>query len=189
MCFSDVVGGFHIDMTASLNDQDNRVITCEYDVAGTWTSLTETDGTITNTLRSLGKSGDVTFTAPTDWTKSGFGHPASHKQGKDIAIVDLDTGLDTADELTIVERHITTDADPSSTILADDYIIIESEIMRVRSSDTTGSLLTVDRGALGSTAATHVTDTDVFFYRFECPSLTRGFWLKTECGDPLGTDP
>ncbi len=190
ICFSDVIGGFHVVMTASVNDQDTRVITCEYDVAGTWTSLTETDGTITSTARSLGQTGDVTFTAPTDWTKSGFGHPGSHKQGSDIAIVDLDTGLDTATSgtLTAVERQITMDADPSSTILVGDYIIMESEIMRVRISSATGNLITVDRAQLGSTGATHVTNTDTFFYRFECPSLTRGYWLKTEWSATLGTD-
>ncbi len=189
ICFSDVVGGFRVDMTASVNDQNTRVITCEYDVTGTWTSLTESDGTITSTARSLGKDGDVTFTAPTDWSKSSFGGP-NHIQGRNIAIQDLDTGIDTATSgtLSVTERQITMDADPSSTILVGDYILVESEIMRVTISSATGNLVTVDRAQLGSTAATHVTNTDVFFYRFECPATTRGYWLKTEWSNTLGTN-
>ena len=97
ICFSDVVGGFRVDMTASVNDTASRVMQCTYPLVAVWTALTETDGTIVATGKSLGKDGDVTFTAPTDWTSNHFGL-ALHKYGTHIAIDDVDTGRDTAEE-------------------------------------------------------------------------------------------
>ncbi len=193
ICFSDVVGGYHVDMTASVNTTNSRVMVCEYPVLAVWTGLTETDGTIETTARSLGKDGDVTFPAPTDWASNHFG--GDHKYGAGLAIDDVDSGintnesLDAADANHIQEIAITMDADPSSAIVAGDYIIIESEVMHVQSSSATANLVVVNRGALGSTVATHTTNKDVYIYRFDCPDATQGFWLKMNwTGGSLHTD-
>lgn len=45
------------------------VITAEYWDGSTWQSLSPTDGTI-NTGASIGQSGEITWTLPTDWEKS-----------------------------------------------------------------------------------------------------------------------
>ena len=188
ICFSDLVGGFRVDMTASVNATASRVMVCEYPVVAAWTGLTETDGTIVATAKSLGQDGDVTFTAVTDWASNHFG-AAQHKYGENLAIDDVDTGLDTAEGLDATETDITMDADPSSAIVAGDHIIIDTEVMRVESSSATNTLLIVTRGVLGSTAATHSTNADTFIYRFDCPSSTRGFWLKMNwTGGDLDSD-
>ncbi|KKM85258.1 hypothetical protein LCGC14_1290910 [marine sediment metagenome] len=188
ICFSDLVAGFRVVMTASVNAEASRVMVCEYPVVAAWTGLTETDGTIVATAKSLGQTGSVTFTAVTDWASNHFGS-ALHIYGTHLAIDDVDTGLDTAEELDATETDITMDADPSSAIVAGDYIIIDTEVMYVNSSSATNTLLIVTRGVLGSTAATHSTNADTFIYRFDCPSSTRGFWLKTNwTGGDLGAD-
>lgn len=75
-----------------------------------------------------------------------------------------DTGIDTNETLTTTDTGITMDADPSSAIVAGGYIIIDSEVMYVYSSSASGNLVTVKRGARGSNAATHATNTDVYLY-------------------------
>jgi len=187
ICFSDVVGGFYVDMNdSSVNATANRVMQCTYPVAAVWTALTETDGTIVATAKSLGVDGAVTFTA-TGWTSNHFG--GNHKYGTHLAIDDVDSGLDTAEALDATETDITMDADPSSAIVAGDYIIIGSEVMYINASSATGNLLTVTRGVLGSTAATHSTNADTYIYRFDCPDAIDGFWLKVNwTGGDLGAD-
>jgi len=175
ICFADAVGGFYVDMNdASVNGTASRVMQCTYNVATTWTALTETDGTIVATAKTFGQDGAVTWTAPTDWGARRFGK----MYGVDLAIDDVDTGVDTNEALDVTETGITMDGDPSSAILAGDYIIIESEVMYVHASSATGNLVTVDRGCLGSTAATHTTNQNVYIYRYDCPDATEGHWLK-----------
>jgi len=189
ICFSDTVGGFYVDMTASVNTTANRVMQCQYNVASVWTALTELDGTIVATAKSLGQDGAVTFTAPTTWTRNRFIEGAPHKYGTHLAISDVDSGIDTAEALDATEKEITMDADPSSAIVAGDYILIGTEVMHVISSSATDTLVVVHRGVLGSTAATHTTAADVYIYRFDCPTITQGYWLKTNwTGGALHTD-
>ncbi len=194
ICFSDIVGGFHVDMTASVNTTADRIMQCTYPVAAAWTALTETDGTVISTANSLGKDGVVTFPAPTDWASNKF-NSGSHLYGRDLAIDDVDTGINTDEALDAVDSNhiheiaITMDADPSSAIVAGDNIIIESEVMHVLSSSATGNLVTVDRGAFGSTVVSHTTNADVYIYRFDCPSSEDGHWLKVNwTGGSLHTD-
>ncbi len=71
-----------------------------------------------------------------------------------------DSGLDTNEELDNSETDITMDADASSILAAGDVIHIEAEDMQVVSVSTV--TVTVVRGYAGSSAVTHVTNTDVF---------------------------
>ena len=71
-----------------------------------------------------------------------------------------DSGLDTNEELDNSETDITMDADASSILSAGDVIHIEAEDMQVVSVSTV--TVTVVRGYAGSSAVTHVTNTDVF---------------------------
>lgn len=188
ICFSDVVGGFYVDMTASVNSVANRVMECTYPVVAAWTTLTETDGTIVATEKSLAKDGAVTFTAPTDWTANRFGL-ANHTYGVDLAIDDVDTGIDIGTDPSTTVSDVVMDADPSSAILAGDYIICGTEVMYVNSSSATGNIVNVNRGALGSTVAAHTAAASVYIYRFDCPDAMSGFWLKLNwTGGSLHTD-
>lgn len=188
ICFSDVVGGFYVDMTASVNDTASRVMQCTYPVLAVWSALTETDGTIVATGKSLGKDGAVTFTAPTDWASNKFGAGA-HLYSRDLAIDDVDTGIDIGTDPGATGINVVMDADPSSAILAGDYILCGTEVMYVNSSSATGNIVNVNRGALGSTAAAHTAAASVYIYRFDCPSPVDGYWLKMNwTGGALAAD-
>ena len=185
ICFADVVAGFYVDMTASVNSVADRVMQCTYPVVAVWTALTETDGTIVATAKSLGQDGAVTFTAPTNWGGSRFG---SH-YGADLAIDDVDTGIDIGTDPGATGVDVVMDADPSTAILAGDYIICGTEVMYVNSSSATGNIVNVIRGVLGSTAAAHTAAASVYIYRFDCPDAVNGFWLKINwTGGSLHTD-
>ena len=189
VCFSDVVAGMYIDMSASVNGTADRVMVAEYWNGSAWTALTETDGTKSGTT-SLAQDGELTFTAVTDWARDSLGGP-SHTYG-DCALDDIDTGLDTNDALTAGEAHITMDGDPSTAIVAGDYIIIESEVYYVNSSSATDNLVIATPGALGSTATTHTTNKDVYLYRGAGKSAgtaLNGHWLKIHwTGGSLDSD-
>ncbi len=188
ICFSDIVGGFHVDMTASFNTTANRIMQCTYPVLAAWTALTKTDGTVVSTADSLGKDGAVTFTAPTDWAHNKF-NGGSHLYGRDLAIDDVDTGIDIGTDPGTDGINIVMDADPSTAIKAGDYIICDTEVMHVNSSSATGNIVNANRGALGSTAAAHTAAASVFIYRFDCPSPEDGHWLKVNwTGGSLHTD-
>jgi len=181
ICFADTVRGFQIDMTASVNATAS-VLTPKY-WNGAWTDPTATDGSITGTA-SLGKTGPVTWTAVTDWKSAKLGGP-SNAYGTPYA--SIDSGLDTAEVLTATDTGITMDADPSSAIVAGDHILIGSEVMYVNISSATANLLTVTRGALGSTAATHSTNADTYIYNIGGPSI-EGFWVACEWSGGLDSD-
>ncbi len=187
ICFQDPVAGMHIEMTASVNDTASRVMVAEYPVVAVWTGLTEADGTIVTTAKSLGKTGDLTFTAVTDWRSNHFG--ATHQYAVDLAIDDVDTGIDIGTDPEATGTAIVMDADPSSAILAGDHIIVDTEVMQVLSSTATGNIVNVVRAQFGSTAAAHTAAASVFIYRFDCPDAIDGFWLKLNwTGGTLAAD-
>jgi len=70
-----------------------------------------------------------------------------------------DTTAQTDEELDASETAIT--VDDSSLLTANEVILIESEFMSVSSIDD-GTTITVVRGVLGSTAATHTTNQDIY---------------------------
>jgi hypothetical protein len=179
LCFSDVTGGVYLTV-ASVNDQANTMAAKYWN--GAWVTLTPTDGT--DTGASLAASGAVTWTAPTDAIMTHLGGVSSRYGSPAVKI---DSGLDTDEVLDATETDITMDADPSSVIVAGDYILIESEIMYVNASSATGYLLTVTRGVLGSTAATHVTNTDTYIHNIGGPA-TSGFWVELSWDTALGTN-
>ena len=181
LCFSDVTGGFRVVMTASVNATANTM-GCKYWNGSAWTNLTPTDGT--DTGASLAQSGSVTWTAPTAAVMAYLGGP-NNRYGTPHALID--SGLDTAEVLTAVDTEITMDADPSTAIVAGDYIIVESEVMYVNISSATSNLLTVTRGVMGSTAATHVTNTDTYIYNIGGPAI-HGFWVEVSWDNGLDAD-
>ncbi len=190
ICFSDVVGGFRVDMNdSSVNAQANRVMVGEYPLVAAWTGLSigGGDGTIVATAKSLGQDGSVTFTAPTDWRSNHFG--GSHQYAVNIAIDDVDTGIDIGTDPGVAGTAIVMDADPSSAIVAGDHILIGTEVMQVLSSTSSGNIVNVIRSQFGSTAAAHTAGASVFIYRFDCPDAIDGFWVKLNwTGGSLGSD-
>ncbi len=187
ICFSDVVGGFRVDMTASVNDTASRVMVGEYPLVAAWTGLSVTDGTIVATAKSLAQDGSVTFTAPTDWRSNHFN--ATHQFAVDLAIDDVDTAIDIGTDPGVAGIAIVMDADPSSAILAGDHILVDTEVMRVHSSTATGNIVNVVRAQFGSTAAAHTAGASVFIYRFDCPDSIDGYWVKLNwTGGTLAAD-
>lgn len=178
--FSGVTGGMRIVMTASVNGTANTMAVKYWN--GAWTNITPTDGT--DTGASLAQSGNVTWTAPTDAVFAFLGGP-NNKYGHPAAIID--SGLDTDEALDATETDITMDADPSSAIVAGDYILVDTEVMYVNVSSATGNLLTVTRGALGSTAATHSTNADTYIYNVSGPAVSV-FWLEVSWDNGLDSD-
>ena len=85
-----------------------------------------------------------------------------------------DSGADTAEELDASETGV--DVDDGTKFASETYIVIESEIMYVVSISS--NTLTVVRGALGSTAATHTTDTDIY-------NLTDGYFCNLNSFEDL----
>lgn len=80
-----------------------------------------------------------------------------------------DTGIDTNEPLTAIETGIDCDADASTPIPVNSVIEIESEKMWVTA---TGTTLTVIRGFLGTTAATHATNTDIYISKWKKATTT-----------------
>lgn len=75
-----------------------------------------------------------------------------------------DALVDTAEELDASETDITLDLTAAALIYPGDTIVIESEQMEVTAVSTV--TLTVVRGINGTTAATHVTNSDVYVRRY-----------------------
>ncbi len=172
LCFSDITGGFRVVVNAA-NGGSAQSLTCNYWNGSAWTTLSATDGT-SDLTRSLTATGSVTWTAPTDAVMTHLGGPGS-RYGSPYA--KIDSGLDTDEALDATETDITMDADPSSAIVAGDYILVDSEVMYVNASSATGNLLTVTRSVLGSTPATHSTNADTYIYNINGPA-TNGFWVE-----------
>ena len=74
-----------------------------------------------------------------------------------------DTGIDTDEALTTSDTGLTCDADASTAIPAGSVICVESEQMYV---SATGTALTIVRGYNGTTPATHVTNTNIYIYKW-----------------------
>ena len=180
LCFADVTGGFRVVMTASVNGTASNMTGSYWN--GAWTSLAVTDGT--DTGASLAQSGSVTWTAPTDAIMHPLGGP-NHKYG--MPYVSIDSTLTTNEVLTATDTGITMSADPSSLIVAGDYLLFDTEVVRVVSSSATGNLLTVIRGVLGSTAATHANPTTAYIYNIN-GSATVGFWVECKWNAAMDAD-
>ncbi len=89
--------------------------------------------------------------------------------GKIYRYIQDDTGIDTNEELDATETDITMDADATSAMPVGSIIEIESEFCEVTA---TGTTITVIRGVLSTTAATHSTNTDVFIRKWTPASTT-----------------
>ena len=76
LCFSDIIGGIYIDMSASVNGTDNTMAVTYRKNDDTWTDITPTDNT--DTGASLAQDGTVTWTAPTDWKRAVLVGPGSN---------------------------------------------------------------------------------------------------------------
>ena len=188
LCFSEVTGGFHVDVT-SANAGGAQTITASYWNGSAWSSLSASDGTYDST-QSLANSGAVTWTAPTDSVFFTLGGP-QNVYGKPYAKIDsainTNEALDAIDSNFIQEIAITMDADPSTAIVAGDYIIVENEAMRVNISSATGNLVTVNRGALGSTVVSHTSGQDVYIYNIDGPAVS-GFWVELKWSAAMDSD-
>lgn len=103
----------------------------------------------------------VYFPATSEWLMA--------TSGKIYRYVADDTGIDTDEALDATETGVDCDADASTPIPVNSIIYIESEKMLVTA---TGTSLTVIRGYLGSTAATHSTNTDVYIYKWKAATTT-----------------
>ncbi len=90
---------------------------------------------------------------------AGIGHGIAFRPRSTSPLVD--SGFDTNEELDDSETGVDLDADASAVIAVGSVIKVESELMLV---SATGATLTVERGYGNSTAATHVTNTDVFLF-------------------------
>jgi hypothetical protein len=181
LCFSDVTGGFYVTVNAA-NSTGNDM-SCKYWNGSAWTTLSETDNT--DTGASLAASGAVTWTTPTDALMTTLGGP-HNIYGKPFA--QIDSGLTTNEALDATETGVDMSADPSSTIVAGDLILVEYEVMYVNSSNATGTYLNVIRGFLGSTAASHTTGQTTYIYNNKCPFAGTGFWVEVSWGAGMDSD-
>ncbi len=188
LCFSEVTGGIYAEVT-SANAGGAQTITASYWNGSAWSSLSATDGTYDST-QSLANSGSITWTAPTDAVFFTLGGP-QNVYGRPYAKIDsginTNEALDAIDSNFIQEIAITMDADPSTAIVAGDYIIVESEVMYVVSSSATGNLVTVNRGALGSTVVSHTSGQDAYIYNIGGPSVS-GFWVELKWSAAMDSD-
>ena len=75
-----------------------------------------------------------------------------------------DTGIDTGAEINATATSVLCDADATTPIPVNSIIKIDSEYMWVTA---TGTTLTMTRGFGGSTAATHVTNSDIYIYKWK----------------------
>ncbi len=181
--FSDVTGGIRIEVT-SVNAVSTTMVGNYWN--GSWTSLSVTDGT--DTGASLAQSGNVTWTAPTDALMAQLG-VAQHVAGTTPALNAVDTGIDIGTDPGVAGTAIVMDADPSSAILAGDYIIVDSEIMFVHSSTATGNIVNVGREEFGTTAAAHTAAASVFIYNVGPAEGTESlFWVQLLWDDTLGAN-
>ncbi len=182
LCFSEVTGGFWIDVT-SPNGGSAQSLTCSYWNGTAWTDLSANDGT-TDATRSLTKDDAVTWTAPTDAVFSYLGGPNNIK-GNPAAIID--SGINIGTDPSTTERDVVMDGDPSSAIVAGDFIYVDTEIMYVNSSSATGNIVNVNRGALGSTIAAHTAAASVYIYNIAGPAV-EGFWVECKWDVSMDSD-
>ncbi len=89
--------------------------------------------------------------------------------GKIYRYIQDDTGIDSDEALDATETGIDFDADATSAIPVGSIIEMDSEFLEVTATGTTG---TVIRGVLGTTAATHDTNKDVFIRKWTPASTT-----------------
>lgn len=183
ICFSDVVGGMYVDMTASVNASAS-LITGNYWNGTAWTDSSVTDATVASSGKSLGQDGSITFTAPTTWLRSRFNQKNSYKANQPFIIVD--SVIDTDEVLDATEDGVDCDGDATTAIPAGSIIRVETELMYV---SATGTSLTVVRGYLGSTAATHTTNQDIYvWYNGNDIPSEEGMWYQWTFSGAMGAD-
>lgn len=85
---ADIIGGLHVKMTASVNTAA-RTLTANYWNGSAWTDISATDDTKKETA-SLGKSGDITWTAPSDWMQTHLGGNVFDGSVMGMSITDKD---------------------------------------------------------------------------------------------------
>lgn len=183
LCLTDIIGGLYITITSANGTSNTMAV--EYWNGSAWTNITPTDGT--DTGASLAASGAVTWTAPTTWPDAQFVGYNTYNAAK--CYQQTDAGLDTDEALDASETDVTMDGDPSTAIPAGSIIRIESELMYVSASTATGTVLTVVRGYLGSTAATHTTNQDTYIvYNGADQPTNVGKWLRIYFDTALDSD-
>jgi hypothetical protein len=183
ICSSDITGGIYITMTSANGTSNTMAV--EYWNGSAWTNITPTDGT--DTGASLAQSGAVTWTAPTTWPEGQFTGYNTYKS--DRIFQQTDAGIDTDAGLSASATTVTWDADASTNIPAGTIVRIESELMYVSSTAAGGLTSVVVRGYLGSTAATHTTNQDVYVvYNGKDQPTEVGKWLRCYFDVALDSD-
>ena len=91
----------------------------------------------------------------------GDGSPSAPAIGNTVQIGDsVDSTKDTAETIEIDETLIDVESGGGASFAAGDYIVIDTEIMKVVSIAT--DTLTVARAAMGTSQATHANPSDIF---------------------------
>ncbi len=107
------------------------------------------------------------------------GHPGVGSTITDFSANFLDSGIDTDDELTSGETHITCDADATTAIPAGSVISIENEKYLVTA---TGLTLTVVPAYDGTHSATHATNADIYKRTANNGTITGATWKRLPSG-------
>lgn len=173
ICAGDIIGGLYITVT-SANGGPAATITVNYWTGTAWSTITPTDNTT-----ALASTNTVTWTAPTAWPDTQFVGHNTYSDAK--CFQQTDSGIDTDAALTTIDQTtVTWDADASTAIPAGTIVRIESELMYVSSTAAVGGLTSiVVRGYLGTTAATHTTNQNVYVvYNGKDQPTDVGKWLQ-----------
>jgi len=86
---ADIIGGLHVDMTASKNTSASTM-TVKYWNGLAWTDITVSDATKEGGNKSLQADGDLTWTVPTDWMAAHLGGNNFDGTIKGMSITDKD---------------------------------------------------------------------------------------------------
>lgn len=185
LCFSDPIGGMRIVMKSVSSAGSNNTIAFSYfnggaDFdAGAWTGVTETDGTASGS-KTLGQTGDLTFTAPTDWVPAVLAKILANDNTNPVSVAtgvlvndgsfgsgDTTLAVDTVDATTIFKNG--------------DVFALDSELLQITAVVSSTSL-TVVRGVQGTSAASHNNDKELFRQRAPTSSNDvpgrSGFWCR-----------
>lgn len=107
------------------------------------------------------------------------GIPGAGSTIQDFSFNFTDSTIDTDEELDTTETDVNCDDDATTAIPINSVIRVESELMLVTA---TGTTLTVTRGYLGSIAATHTTNQDIFRWLPNHGTITDATWKRLPSG-------
>ena len=94
---------------------------------------------------------------------TGDGNPSAPAIGNTVQIGDsVDSAKNTAESIEIDETVIDVESGAAASFAAGEYIVIDTEIMKVASVDTGADTLTVVRAAMGTSQATHASPVNIF---------------------------